>query len=102
MYVIIVYDISVNMVNRVCQFLRRYLNWIQNSVFEGELTESELKKVEIGIEEIINPEEDSIIIYCLQTDKVIKKKHIGKRKRNFLLLSKLWMFIKKLIFNDPR
>ncbi|MEM7821956.1 MAG: CRISPR-associated endonuclease Cas2 [Candidatus Aenigmatarchaeota archaeon] len=80
MYVIIVYDVSVERVNKVCQFLRQYLNWIQNSVFEGELTESELKKVEIGIKERIDANEDSVIIYQLQTDKVLQKEHIGIKK----------------------
>ncbi|OYT61981.1 CRISPR-associated endonuclease Cas2, partial [Thermoplasmatales archaeon ex4484_30] len=28
--------------------MRRYLNWIQNSVFEGELTESQLMEVKSG------------------------------------------------------
>lgn len=80
MYVIIVYDVSVNRVSKVCQFLRQYLNWVQNSVFEGELTESELKKVEIGIKEIIDINEDSVIIYQLSTEKVLQKEHIGIKK----------------------
>jgi len=80
MYVIIVYDVSVENVSKLCQFLRRYLNWIQNSVFEGELTESELKKVEIGISEIIDKNNDSVIIYQLNTENLLKKKHIGIKK----------------------
>ena len=77
MYVIIVYDVSVERVNKLCQFLRKYLHWIQNSVFEGELTESELKNVEIGIKDIIDEKQDSIIIYKFQTKKFLKKYHIG-------------------------
>lgn len=80
MYAIIVYDVSVERVNKVCQFLRQYMNWIQNSVFEGELTESELFRIKIGLEEIINPEEDSIVIYLFNSDKVFKRTNIGKRK----------------------
>lgn len=83
MYVIIVYDVSVDRVSRICQFLRQYLNWVQNSVFEGELTEAELKKVEIGIKKIINSNEDSVIIYQFQTDKFLRKEHIGKKKAEF-------------------
>ncbi|MEM3412310.1 MAG: CRISPR-associated endonuclease Cas2 [archaeon] len=80
MYVIIVYDVSVERVNKVCHFLRQYLNWIQNSVFEGELTESELIKVELGIKKIIDEMEDSIIIYQISNNKVLQKKHIGIKK----------------------
>jgi CRISPR-associated protein Cas2 len=80
MYVIVVYDVNVSRVNRVCQFLRMYLNWVQNSVFEGELTESELMKVEVGLKEIIDEKEDSIAIYILPNEKVVRKRFIGVRK----------------------
>lgn len=49
MYVIIVYDINVDRVNKVKSFLRQYLFWIQNSVFEGEVTESEFKIIYNGL-----------------------------------------------------
>jgi CRISPR-associated protein Cas2 len=80
MYVIIVYDISTQRVNKVCQFLRQYLHWVQNSVFEGELTESELKKIEVEIKRMVNINEDSVIIYKFQTEKVLEKDHIGIKK----------------------
>ena len=51
MYVIIVYDVNVERVNKVKSFLRQYLYWIQNSVFEGELTRSEFRKVSDGLME---------------------------------------------------
>jgi len=45
MYVIIVYDIDQSRVAKVCQYLRRWLHWVQNSTFEGELTESQLERI---------------------------------------------------------
>jgi len=80
MYVIIVYDVSVKRVMKVCQFLRQYLNWVQNSVFEGELTESELVKIKERLKEILNMNEDSVIIYLLQSDKGLRREHIGVKK----------------------
>jgi CRISPR-associated protein Cas2 len=80
MYVIIVYDVNVQRVNKVCQFLRMFLHWVQNSVFEGELTESELMRVEMGLKEIINENEDSITIYIFPNEKVLERKFIGIRK----------------------
>lgn len=80
MYVIIVYDVNVNRVNKVCAFLRRFLNWVQNSVFEGELTESELMKVENGIRKIIDERSDSVTIYMLPRKVVLRKVHIGIEK----------------------
>ena len=80
MYVIIVYDVSVKRVNKVCQFLREYLDWIQNSVFEGELTKSEVKQIETRLKDIINENEDSIVIYMLPSEKPLQKKYVGIRK----------------------
>ena len=34
MYVVIAYDVNVERVNKVKKFLRKYLNWVQNSLFE--------------------------------------------------------------------
>jgi len=80
MYVIIVYDVSVDKVSKLCQFLRQYLYWVQNSVFEGDLTESELKRVEIGIKSIIDEKKDYVIIYKILREDILKKQHIGIRK----------------------
>jgi CRISPR-associated protein Cas2 len=80
MYVIIVYDVNAERVSKVCQFLKMFSHWVQNSVFEGELTESELMKVEMGLKEIINENEDSITIYIFPNEKVIERRFIGIRK----------------------
>lgn len=80
MYVILVYDVNVERVNKVYQFLRRFLNWVQNSVFEGELTESEFLKIVNGLKEIIDENEDSVIFYILKSDRYLKKVSIGSEK----------------------
>ncbi|MDO5852265.1 MAG: CRISPR-associated endonuclease Cas2 [Methanobacteriaceae archaeon] len=68
MYVLIVYDIKVNRVNKVKAFLRQHLYWVQNSVFEGELSKSQYQKVNSGLKKIIKKDEDSIIIYKFPFD----------------------------------
>ena len=80
MYVIIVYDVGVERVNKIKKFLRTWLNWVQNSVFEGELTESEFIKVQQGIKNIIDKESDSVIIFKLRDRKFIDRKVIGVDK----------------------
>ncbi len=80
MYVIIVYDVSVDRVGKVCQFLRRYLNWIQNSVFEGELSRAQLREVEIRLKDLVDLGEDSVVIYCMRTDQAFKRRVIGVEK----------------------
>lgn len=80
MYVIIVYDINVERVNKVKGFLRKHLYWIQNSVFEGEVTRSELAEIKSGLMDIINKEEDSVIIYRLRTQDAFDRKVLGIEK----------------------
>ncbi len=79
MYVIIVYDVGVERVNKVKAFLRKYLNWVQNSVFEGEVTPYRLEVIKHGLSKIITPD-DSVIIYMFRTKKEIKKKVLGTEK----------------------
>ncbi|ADG13589.1 CRISPR-associated protein Cas2 [Methanocaldococcus infernus ME] len=78
MYIIIVYDVNVKRVNKVKSFLRKHLNWIQNSVFEGEVTESELEWIKTKLSMIINKEEDAIVIYKLKSKP--KREIIGIEK----------------------
>ena len=87
MYVIAVYDINEKRVSKILKLFRRYLNWIQNSVFEGEITEVDLKKLLYEASNIINEEEDSIIIFKMRTPKWLEKEIIGLKKSdidNFL------------------
>ena len=51
MYVIIVYDVEVERVDKVRKFLRMYLHWRQNSVFEGEISDAQLVKIRTGLTE---------------------------------------------------
>jgi CRISPR-associated protein Cas2 len=79
-YLIIVYDINVKRVVKVLKFLRRYLNWVQNSVFEGELTYAEFKKVQAGLKKIINEDEDSVAIYRFDSSVKLIKETMGVEK----------------------
>ncbi len=80
MYAIIVYDIKVERVNKVKGYLRKHLNWIQNSVFEGEVTQSELEEIKLGLKEIINKNEDSVIIFTTRSEKAFKRQVLGIEK----------------------
>lgn len=69
MKVIIVYDVNVNRVNDVRKVLKQYLIWVQNSVFEGELSESMLEELKLNLYNIIDPNEDSILVYTISNPK---------------------------------
>lgn len=77
---LIVYDIGVERVNGVRQFLRQYLTWIQNSAFEGELSEGQLERVKAGIKRLIKEDEDSVIIFTASSKKWLQKEIIGIEK----------------------
>jgi CRISPR-associated protein Cas2 len=80
MYVLLVYDVDVSRVPKVCKFLRRYLHWVQNSVFEGELRESQLEEVRWGLKQLIDPESDSIYLYQVRDAKWLDKEIMGQER----------------------
>jgi CRISPR-associated protein Cas2 len=78
MYVIAVYDIGEKRVGKMLKLCRRYLNWIQNSVFEGEITEVKLEEMKIHSLRIMKPETDSLIIFKTRQEKWLDKEIVGK------------------------
>lgn len=87
MYVILVYDMGENRVAKMLKLCRKYLNWIQNSVFEGEISEVRLKELTLRAEEMMDLDTDSLIIFSSRTQKFLDKQIIGKERSsidNFL------------------
>ncbi len=77
MYVILVYDIGERRVVKMLKLCRRYLNWIQNSVFEGELSPIQLKELKVEAEKIMNKQQDSLIIFTSRNSRWLEKEVIG-------------------------
>ncbi len=87
MYIILVYDIGEKRVGKMLKLCRQYLNWIQNSVFEGDLTNSKLQELTIKIKSLIDTKEDSVILFTNKMDYNMSKQIIGKERMdvdNFL------------------
>lgn len=82
MYVILVYDIGEKRVGKMLKLCRQYLNWIQNSVFEGEITEVKLKELHFKAKEIMNIETDSLIIFKSRNEKWLEKEIVGNEKND--------------------
>ena len=80
MFVILSYDINEKRVNKVLKICRRYLNHIQNSVFEGEIGQRELNNLKRELLGTILLKEDGVIIYKLQNTKFTQKETIGVSK----------------------
>jgi CRISPR-associated protein Cas2 len=74
-------------VGKMLKLCRRYLNWIQNSVLEGEITEVRLQELLLEAKDFIVPAEDSIIIFKSRNARWLDKQIIGKERMstdNFL------------------
>jgi CRISPR-associated protein Cas2 len=80
MYIIIVYDAVPKRGAKLLKYLRQHLIWIQNSVFEGEVTESNFAKIKAGIKEIINDKKDSVIIYTFDSMNYTSREVVGIEK----------------------
>lgn len=80
MYIILVYDIEQKRVGKMLKLCRRYLNWVQNSVFEGELSDVKLKELLHGAGQIMNPQKDSIIVFKTRQEKWLEKVIVGREK----------------------
>lgn len=81
MYVILVYDIGEKRVGMMLKLCRKYLSWIQNSVFEGEITEVKLKELKIKASMIMEEENsDSLIIFKTRNEKWLDKEIVGKER----------------------
>ena len=81
MFIILTYDITdMKRLNRTRKLLRKYLEWTQNSVFEGEITESNLKKCLNELNQVICKNEDSIYLYKVKNINNIKKELVGIEK----------------------
>lgn len=82
MYVILVYDVGEKRVAKALKHCRRYLNWIQNSVFEGEISEVKLRELVYRFDKFLDYETDSIIIFKSSNAKWLDKQIIGKERSN--------------------
>lgn len=82
MYVILVYDMGQKRVGKMLKLCRRYLNWIQNSVFEGELTEVQLKAFLHEANALMNEQEDSLILFKNRDKKWLDKQIVGVERQS--------------------
>ena len=83
MYVIAIYDVESKRCGKMLKLCRRYLHWIQNSVFEGEISDVKLKKLILEAEAILDKQsEDSFIIFKNRSKYWLDKQVIGHERAN--------------------
>ena len=80
MYVILVYDVKQQRVGRMLKLCRRYLHWIQNSVFEGEISEVKLAELLTKARAFMDEDEDSIILFKSRAQQWLEKQVVGRER----------------------
>ena len=80
MYIILVYDMGQKRVGKMLKLCRRYLNWIQNSVFEGNLTAVKLEELKQEARQIMDESHDSLIIFVSRNERWLEKEVIGTER----------------------
>lgn len=83
MYLILVYDISMDekgrkILPKVFKICKKYLFHIQNSVFEGELSEPQIMQLKGELSKHIRQDQDSLIIFKSRDKKWMQKEFWGK------------------------
>ena len=84
MYVILVYDINLEnkegqkVLRNVYKICKKYLVHIQNSVFEGELLESQLLKLKSELKTYIRDDKVSVIVFKSRNQRWMEKTFFGK------------------------
>ena len=83
MYVILVYDINLEnkegqkVLRKVFKTCKKYLVHIQNSVFEGELLESQAIKLKAELDKYIREDKDSVILFKSRNQRWLDKEFFG-------------------------
>ena len=83
MYVILVYDINLEdkegqkVLRNVFKTCKKYLVHIQNSVFEGELLESQAIKLKAELDKYIRESKDSVILFKSRNQRWMEKEFLG-------------------------
>lgn len=63
LFVIVTYDVHRKRCAKVMKYLRQWLEHRQRSVFSGYLTESQIRRMEYGLQVLINNQYDNVIIF---------------------------------------
>ena len=83
MYVILVYDINLEdkegqkVLRNVFKICKKYLVHIQNSVFEGELLDSQAIKLKAELDRYIRKSKDSVILFKSRNQRWMEKEFLG-------------------------
>jgi CRISPR-associated protein Cas2 len=77
MFVILVYDTLAERNPVVLKTCRRYLHWVQRSVFQGELSAAQYRRLTTELRALIDTSHDSIRVYLTRSPQFVETHVIG-------------------------
>ncbi len=85
MYVLLVYDISLDdngarVLRNVFKIAKKYLHHVQNSVFEGEITEAQIYALKAEIRKWVRTDTDSVLLFKSREKRWLDKEFWGKEE----------------------
>ena len=81
MFYVLTYDIaSAKRLPKALKVCRKYLYWVQRSVFEGELTSRQFTMLKAELNRIIKKNEDFILFYAIRNREVVDRGFLGVEK----------------------
>lgn len=60
--------------------MKQYLNWIQNSAFEGDLSAGQLEELRLKVYKVIDPSTDCIVVFTMENPKWLERNTWGREK----------------------
>lgn len=76
-YIYLLYDVEENRNHKVFKICKKYLNHCQNSVFKGEITESNLKNLKSELKKVIDKSNDRITILLFSNKNHVLEEFLG-------------------------
>lgn len=82
MFVILVYDTAAERNPLVLRTCRKYLHWVQRSVFQGELSTAQHRSLMAALRQDLDLDYDSIRVYRVASPHLVQSEWIGQELGN--------------------
>lgn len=81
-YAFVFYDVGEKRVQKVFKTCKKYLNRCQYSVFRGEISPSQVIRLETELKKIINPKVDFVCLILLKGEYSFEERTLGNRDKD--------------------
>ncbi|MCX8029881.1 MAG: CRISPR-associated endonuclease Cas2 [Brevinematales bacterium] len=82
MFVILVYDFDESRVMKANKVCKRYLTWVQRSVFEGEISDALFRMLVDELDKIMDKNKDSVVIYKFSNRNYYERQTMGVKRNS--------------------